>query len=320
MAEVKASGSANAGTSNLFRTLFPVFIIVLCYLVANYVFYNVFGDAANFEGGDPLKGHPKNVFGTIFKGGFIIPIGLTLTLAMLVFSVERAFTLGRAWGVKTPMMFALLALIVVGVYALFGLGNPLVTFVAVMAVCAGMFFILKNDSLDVFVSDLRGMLTKGDVDGAMKMCDTKQNSIGNVCKAGLLKYKEMESNSHMDKEEKKEMINAELEKATMLELPGLDRNLSILATVASLGTLVGLIGTVLGMIRSFSALGAGGAPNAAELSVGISEALTNTAIGITTSALAIFFYNFFTTKIDSMTYKMEEIGYSIVQAYDKFQK
>lgn len=320
MAEAKASGAANAGSSNLFRTLFPVFIIVLCYLVANYVFYNVFGDPANFEGGDPFKGHPKNVFGTVFKGGFIIPIGMTLALAMLVFCVERGFTIGRAWGIKTSTMAILFVLIIVGVYALFGFSNPFLTFAVVAAVCGGIFFLLKNVSLDMFVSDLIGLLAKTDVDGAMRMCDAKQNSIGNVCKAGLVKYKEMEANSHLDKEEKKEMIKSELEKSTMLELPGLDRNLSIIATVASLGTLVGLIGTVLGMIRSFSALGAGGAPNAAELSVGISEALTNTAIGITTSALAIFFYNFFTTKIDSMTYKMEEIGYSIVQAFDKSQK
>ena len=96
----------------------------------------------------------------------------------------------------------------------------------------------------------------------------------------------------------------------------LERNLSILATVASLGTLVGLIGTVIGMIKAFNALGAGGAPNAAELSVGISEALVNTAIGITTSAFSILSYNFFTTKIDGMTYSMDEAGYSIVQTFD----
>jgi len=102
----------------------------------------------------------------------------------------------------------------------------------------------------------------------------------------------------------------------MLELPMLERNLPIIATTASLGTLVGLIGTVLGMIRAFSALGEGGAPNAAELSVGISEALINTALGITTSALSILAYNFFTTKIDGMTYAMDEAGYSIVQTFD----
>ena len=106
----------------------------------------------------------------------------------------------------------------------------------------------------------------------------------------------------------------------MLELPTLERNLPIIATVASLGTLVGLMGTVLGMIRSFSALGAGGAPNSAELSVGISEALINTFLGIGTSALAILLYSFFTTRIDKMTYGMDEAGYSIVQHFDQTHK
>ncbi len=317
MADVKATKGSSVGGSNLFRTLFPVFIIVLCYLVASYVFYNVFGSASNFEGDDPIKGHPKNIYGTIFKGGFVIPIGLTLLLTMLVFCIERAFTIGRAWGIKTPIIFLLLVLIIGGVYALFGITNYFLLLVIIAAICAVMFFILKNDSLDAFVSKLRTLLSNGDVEGAMRECDAKQNSVGNVVKSGLVKYKEMTENTHLDKEEKKELIKSEIEKATMLELPGLDRNLSILATVASLGTLVGLIGTVLGMIRSFQALGAGGAPNAAELSVGISEALVNTAIGITTSALAIFFYNLFTTKIDSITYKMEEVGYSIIQAFDK---
>lgn len=317
MADVKKAAPAGMGSGNLFRTLFPVFVIVLCYLLANYIFYNVFGDSANFEGGDNEKGHPINFFGTIYKGGFVIPIGMTLGLTMLVFTVERALTIGRAWGVKTPIMILVILLVVGGLVALFAFKSLVLKLVASVAVCAILFFVLKNDSLDAFVSNLISMLSKGDVEGATKLCQQKQNSIGNVCLAGLAKYREMEANSSLDKEEKKEMIKSEVEKATMLELPSLDRNLSILATVASLGTLVGLIGTVLGMIRSFQALGAGGAPNAAELSVGISEALVNTAIGITTSALAIFLYNMFTTKIDSITYKIEEVGYSIVQAFDK---
>ena len=66
-----------------------------------------------------------------------------------------------------------------------------------------------------------------------------------------------------------------------------------LSTIASVATLLGLLGTVLGMIKSFSALGSdsGGGSAANELSKGISEALYNTALGIGTSAIAIIFYN-----------------------------
>ena len=80
----------------------------------------------------------------------------------------------------------------------------------------------------------------------------------------------------------------EVEEATALELPMLEKNLVFLSTIASVATLMGLLGTVLGMIKSFAALGEeGGGAAAAELSKGISEALYNTALGIGTSAIAI---------------------------------
>lgn len=69
------------------------------------------------------------------------------------------------------------------------------------------------------------------------------------------------------------------------------------AVLGSLGPLVGLVGTVLGMIRSFMALGAGGPPNPAALSRGISEALSVTFLGIAVSVPAIFFNAFFRNRI-----------------------
>jgi biopolymer transport protein ExbB len=78
---------------------------------------------------------------------------------------------------------------------------------------------------------------------------------------------------------------------------------------------MGLLGTVLGMIRAFAALANAGAPDSVALAAGISEALVNTAIGIGTAAIAIIAYNFFTTKIDKLTYAIDEAGFSIVQTY-----
>ena len=74
-----------------------------------------------------------------------------------------------------------------------------------------------------------------------------------------------------------------------------------LSTITSVGTLIALLGTVMGMIRAFSNLGeSGGAGQAGELAVGISEALYNTALGIGTSAFALIMYNVFTTRIDAV--------------------
>jgi biopolymer transport protein ExbB len=96
----------------------------------------------------------------------------------------------------------------------------------------------------------------------------------------------------------------------------LEKNLVFLSTIASVATLLGLLGTVLGMIRSFSALGdSGGGEAAKTLSVGISEALYNTALGIGTSAFSIITYNIFTTRIDSITYGIDESGFTLTQSF-----
>jgi biopolymer transport protein ExbB len=78
--------------------------------------------------------------------------------------------------------------------------------------------------------------------------------------------------------------------------------------------MVGLLGTVVGMIRSFQALAHAGAPDAVQLSIGISEALINTAGGLIAAIMGIVAYNIFTTKVDNFTYMIDEASYSIVQS------
>ena len=116
-------------------------------------------------------------------------------------------------------------------------------------------------------------------------------------------------------------LNKSIEEATTLEMPMMEKNMSILSTLGTVATLVAVLGTVMGMIGAFYALGSGGGtPDAAALSIGISEALINTALGIGTSAIAIIFYNFFTSKIDGMTFKIDEIAMSIQQSFAENHK
>jgi biopolymer transport protein ExbB len=172
-----------------------------------------------------------------------------------------------------------------------------------------------------FIRKVQYHLANKNVDQAISECDRQRGSVGNVMKAGLRKYKEMISNTEMDTEQKVLSIQKEVEEATALELPMLEKNLVFLSTIASVATLLGLLGTVLGMITSFSALGAeGGGGAAAELSRGISEALYNTALGIGTSAIAIIMYNIFTTKIDSITYGIDESGFTLTQSFASLYK
>ena len=175
-------------------------------------------------------------------------------------------------------------------------------------------------SIEVFLQKIKTALNNGDINGALSECSKQKGSVANVVQAGLNKYNEMDKNTALEGEKKVIAIQQEIEEATSLELPMLQQNLSVIATIASVGTLVALLGTVLGMIRSFAALASTGSPDPSKLSAGISEALVNTAIGIATSAIAIIVYSFFTSKIDSLTYAIDEIGFSIAQSFASRKK
>jgi len=256
------------------------FIVILASLViAESFYFLVLGQAGHFtgatsgsfvwliEGGDKL--HPHNLLGTMFRGGFVVPIILTLLLTVVILSVERIFALSKAEG--------------------------------------------KGNLID-FVYNVKAELRKGNLATAEALCAKQKGSVAAIVDAGLKKYKEMETMS-IPKEQKIEEIKAEIEEATALELPSMQQNLPIIATISTLGTLMGLFGTVLGMIKSFAALGNAGAVDSVALSVGISEALVNTAAGIATGALAIISYSYFSGKIDNMTYAIDEMGFALTQTY-----
>jgi len=186
------------------------------------------------------------------------------------------------------------------------------------------FFVISKatgkGNIDSFVKRIQNYLGSGNIDAAMSECDKQQGSFATVIKSGLKKYKEMEGAKKMDTEQKCLAIQKEIEEATALEMPMLEQNLTVIATLVSIGTLMGLLGTVTGMIKAFAALSTAGSPDQAALANGISEALINTATGIATSALAIIMYNVFTSKIDKLTYSIDEAGFSIVQTYASTHK
>ncbi|WP_299252536.1 MotA/TolQ/ExbB proton channel family protein [uncultured Cytophaga sp.] len=177
-----------------------------------------------------------------------------------------------------------------------------------------------SGSVDNFVRRIKSFLSSNDINSAMQVCEEQKGSLGNVTLSVLKKYKGVVADKSMTKDQKQVSIQKELEEATSLELPILEKNLTILATLASVATLVGLLGTVIGMIKAFAALASSGTPNAEALASGISEALINTALGIASSALAIVFYNLFTSQIDTLTYSIDEVGFSINQNFATHNK
>jgi len=279
--------------SNKLQSLFAVIAIPVIFVISFIIFIYVLGSPSNFEGGDP-NNHPLpgNYLGIVFKGGWIVPILIGFLLMVIVFSVERFITITKASG---------------------------------------------SGSIEGFVRKVKAHLNGDNINEALKECDKQKGSVGNVVRSTLLKYKEMSEQTAkekqgssilgtnpsgaivvadiQDKEQKISAIAKEMEEATSLELPMLEKNLVIIATLASVATLTGLLGTVVGMIKAFAAIATAGAPDAVALANGISEALINTALGISTSAFAIIAYNYFTSQIDALTYSIDEIGVSVTQTY-----
>jgi len=170
-------------------------------------------------------------------------------------------------------------------------------------------------NLNTFARTLQGLLNDNKIEEATQLCDKQRGSIANVMKAGLHRYRALQADKTLMNDQKVLALQKDLEEATALELPVLSQNLIILSTIASISVLIGLIGTVLGMIRAFGALATSGAPDSLALANGISEALVNTAFGITGSTLAIIAYNYFSARIDATTYKIDECSFSVTQTF-----
>jgi len=168
-------------------------------------------------------------------------------------------------------------------------------------------------SMEAFVNQTETLIEQDRIDEAIALCDKQRGTLGNVVRETLIRLKLVRDDKALTKEQKLAAVQKAVEESLALELPMLEKHMTIIATIVSIGTLVGLIGTVLGMIRAFAALATSGAPDAVALATGISEALVNTALGITTSTISTIMYNYFTSRIDDIVYRVDEAGFIITQ-------
>ncbi|MEJ0003388.1 MAG: MotA/TolQ/ExbB proton channel family protein [Pararobbsia sp.] len=93
------------------------------------------------------------------------------------------------------------------------------------------------------------------------------------------------------------VVEREIEETIMFQMPRLDRNLWVLDTAVTLGPLLGLLGTIIGMVESFNVLGASGTSNPNGVTGGIGHALTATACGLTIAIICVIFLNYFNKRI-----------------------
>jgi biopolymer transport protein ExbB len=130
---------------------------------------------------------------------------------------------------------------------------------------------------------------------ATTLCKRYPSAMTRILLAAIL-------NHDKSRQEIKEII----EDAGRQEVPVLERYLTILGTIASISVLLGLLGTVTGMIRTFNAIAALGYGHPEALASGISEALVATASGLGITIPTLVLYNFFTSKVDSLVIEMEK--------------
>jgi biopolymer transport protein ExbB len=250
------------------QSIFLSTVIVATALVAIFIYWFILGSPGNFKNGE-VRTLPNNLLGTVYTGGIVVPVLITLTLMDLTLVIERYLSLRKAAG---------------------------------------------RSSITSFLKGVQSQLMSGRIDDAIKSCDAQRGSAANIIRTGLERYKVIMQDKKLDAEKKMSETQRAIEEATSLETPLLERNLIALSTIASIATMFGLLGTVVGMIRAFTALAAvGGTPDAIQLSIGISEALINTALGLLAAIIGIVAYNFFVTKVDNFTYMIDEASYNVVQ-------
>jgi biopolymer transport protein ExbB len=153
-----------------------------------------------------------------------------------------------------------------------------------------------------FVSGIRNVLKKRKIAEAISICDDTPGPVAHIVKAGILKH-------DRPKEEIKETIGD----VALHEVPRLEKNLNVLATVAHIAPLLGLLGTVLGMIGAFQQIQReSGRVNAGDLAGGIWEALVTTAAGLCVAIPAYVAYNYLVSRVNSLVLDMERSATEVV--------
>ena len=169
--------------------------------------------------------------------------------------------------------------------------------IVALAIIIERFFSLRRASIDTreFMDTMRQVLRQNRIQDAVEICDEVDAPMARIMRAGILKYNRT-----------KEDIREAIEDAGHLEIPRLERYLSARATCANIAPLLGLLGTVAGMIKAFAQIQAlEGQVSPSDLAEGIGNALVTTAAGLTVAIPTLVAYNYFVTRVENMILEME---------------
>lgn len=159
-----------------------------------------------------------------------------------------------------------------------------------------LFAIKAASKIDAnFMNQIKDHVTNGKTDSAQILCAQANTPVARLINKGISRIgKPLED------------INTAIETAGRLELYGLERNVSVLATISGVAPMIGFLGTVIGMIQSiFEIANGGGQIDIKQLSDGLYTAMTTTVGGLIVGIVAYMAYNHLVVKTDKVVYQME---------------
>ena len=169
----------------------------------------------------------------------------------------------------------------------------------------------KNIINPDFVKDVRSQWDWQNIQKTLRLCNSYDNSLSRILKMGLLRF-----GGKLDE------IERAIEAGGQHEASLMNSNLRVLGAVANITPMMGLLGTVIGMIKAFNVISLSGTGNPGLVASGISEALITTAAGMLVGIPALVLYHYFRGKIDRYVFEMEEVAIQLVEelSYDGFVK
>lgn len=261
-----------------------------------------------------------------------LPVAIVVVMAILMAYAKKAGVITTLLYVLTLANCAIIYLVVLpkegkSVWAALRQGGPLVAILIGLLIVLFTYVIERfltlrlargKEPYATFIAKFRKAVLARDFPGAIKICEIQNGVTANILRAGIEAYVNL-TRDNIPKERKFASLDKAIADATGRETPLLERNLIILTTIASIGTMVGLLGTTIGMIRAFQAMGNTGAVDATKLAVGISEALFNTAFGLMNAILGIVANNYFVNRVDQFNYEIDSSAYDMKETLTEIE-
>ncbi len=172
-----------------------------------------------------------------------------------------------------------------------------------------LYFTGTRHNTKTFMAEVSQKLKAGDARGALEFCQASKSPVGRIMAQGI---------SHFGRS--RDELAQRLDTAIDLETVEMERNLGVLGTMSNIAPLLGLFGTVVGIIRAFADIARTGSGGGAVVAMGVSEALMTTAAGIVVAVIATVFFNFFVRRIRTRTAHLEDARESFFSIWGQVQQ